>query len=129
MKALLVAAIVTLASGCDFHAGDYVQGSLARLDAPSEAPVGHPIRVSAHATFTQRYKNPTLNIHVPLDGTRTIAVEAVAEWQEPPMGLGVLAGLPFATEVDLEGSVSCDRTGTYTFTAGQLPPVTVQVGP
>lgn len=122
-------AIAILTTGCSFRGMAYVEGNLTRLEAPTSAAMGQPIRVHAHVTFDERYANPALNIHVPLDGSPTIGVEAVADWQEPPMGWGVLERLPFATEVDLDGSVSFDRPGTYTLTARALPPVTVQVGP
>lgn len=126
MRWLLVA-IAVMIGGCSFPPAAYIQGALTRLDAPSEASAGVPIHLRAHATFSQRYQHPTLNVHLPLDGATTIAVDAVGDWQEPPMGWGVLGRLPFATEVDLEGSLTCDKPGTYILTTNGLTPITVEV--
>jgi hypothetical protein len=125
----LVVAIAILSSGCSFAPVPYVQGTLTRIDAPSEASTGMPIHLRAHATFAQHYEHPTLNVHVPLDGATAVSLEAVADWQAPPMGLGILARLPFTTDVDLDGSVTFDRPGSYVLTGEGLAPVTVVVGP
>lgn len=110
--------LLTAMAGCSFRMPSHVTGSITALSVGATYEpffARTPITFKAQATYGGGFKEPALSVVLPTDTSQTIRVQAVAQWAEPFLGLGVFVVPSTSTQsVEVKATITLERAGRYT---------------
>ena len=110
-----VGALSTSLLGCSFRMPSHVTGTITGLSVHGGGSPGVPVTLTAEAVYGGDFENPSLSVVLSPATPRTIRVQAVADWAQPFMGLGVFVTPATSTRtVAIQATVTLQEPGLYT---------------
>lgn len=102
-------------SACSFRSLSHVTGAITALSVSGGGAPGLPITLTAEAVYGGDFREPSLSVVLNPSTPRTIRVQAVADWAEPFMGLGVFVTPVTSTRsAVIKSTVTLQEPGRYT---------------
>lgn len=109
------ATLALMLTGCSFPHAGLRDGQILTLSTSGTYGVDQPIHIHAVAEFTGAMEKTFLSVRVVSTPSNRITVSALGTPAGPLLGLGIFpADKTTLHRVNLEATVTLDRTGTFT---------------